>query len=79
VTIMDTIRTIPPPGTLAGSGRRQPWPARWASALFVLLLRWQDRAGQRHSLGTLDDRMLKDIGLTRVDVFREVRKPFWLP
>lgn len=76
---MNTIETIPTPGRVAGSGRRQPWPARWAGLLFDLLLRWQDRAGQRHALAALDDRMLKDVGLTRVDVYREVRKPFWLP
>jgi uncharacterized protein YjiS (DUF1127 family) len=41
------------------------------------LLDWQSRAGERHRLATLDDHMLKDLGLTRADVEHEVRKPFW--
>ena len=32
---------------------------------------------QRRSLAALDDRMLKDIGLTRCDVAAEVSRPFW--
>ena len=40
---------------------------------------WQGRARQRRELQQLDDRMLKDIGLTRADVEREVNKPFWVP
>ena len=35
------------------------------------------RAQQRRALLSLDDRMLKDIGLTRADVDGECRKPFW--
>ncbi len=45
--------------------------------LFDLLLRWQSRASERHALGDLDDRMLKDIGLTRTQADQESRKPFW--
>lgn len=32
---------------------------------------------QRRTLEALDDRMLKDIGLTRCDVEAEVSRPFW--
>lgn len=32
---------------------------------------------QRRALATLDDHMLKDIGLTRCDVEAEVSRPFW--
>jgi uncharacterized protein YjiS (DUF1127 family) len=32
---------------------------------------------QRRILAMLDDHMLKDIGLTRMDVEREISKPFW--
>jgi uncharacterized protein YjiS (DUF1127 family) len=44
-----------------------------------ILLAWQERAAQRRALAELDDRMLKDIGLTRADVDRECAKPFWRP
>jgi uncharacterized protein YjiS (DUF1127 family) len=38
---------------------------------------WYERALQRQHLAQLDDRMLKDIGLTRLDVARETSKAFW--
>jgi len=40
---------------------------------------WQQRARERSLLGELDDRTLKDIGLSRADIEPEIRKPFWLP
>lgn len=44
---------------------------------FGTLLLWQRRAAQRHALATLDDRMLRDLGLSRSEVTWESRKPFW--
>ena len=41
------------------------------------LVRWQELAVQRYTLLELDDRMLKDIGLSRADAWREARRPFW--
>jgi uncharacterized protein YjiS (DUF1127 family) len=35
------------------------------------------RAAERRVLAELDDRFLRDIGLTRYDISEEVRKPFW--
>jgi len=35
------------------------------------------RAQQRRDLATLSDHSLRDIGLSRVDVDFEIRKPFW--
>lgn len=32
---------------------------------------------QRRALLSLDDAMLKDMGISRVDALREGRKPFW--
>lgn len=31
----------------------------------------------RHDLRELDDRMLKDIGVSRLDIEREIRRSFW--
>jgi uncharacterized protein YjiS (DUF1127 family) len=42
-----------------------------------LVLRWQERAQGRAQIRRLDNRMLKDIGLNRVDALREGDKPFW--
>jgi uncharacterized protein YjiS (DUF1127 family) len=35
------------------------------------------RQRQRYDLATLDDRMLRDMGISRLDVDREANKPFW--
>ena len=40
---------------------------------------WQERSEQRYALGELNERMLKDIGISRVDAYKEAQKPFWLP
>ena len=52
----------------------------WASSVQLtldLLLIWHQRARQRRQLQSLSDHMLRDIGLTRADVFAESSKPFW--
>jgi uncharacterized protein YjiS (DUF1127 family) len=36
-----------------------------------------EKARQRGFLKDLDDRQLKDLGLTREEAMREARKPFW--
>ena len=41
------------------------------------LLRCRDRSRQRRILETLDDGMLRDLGLSRADVMRETEKPCW--
>jgi len=41
------------------------------------LLAWQERARARSMLLQMDERQLKDIGLSRADVAREAGKPFW--
>jgi uncharacterized protein YjiS (DUF1127 family) len=52
-------------------------PLGLASYLADRLIEWQERARSRVLLGRLDDRMLRDMGLTRSDVEVETRKPFW--
>jgi uncharacterized protein YjiS (DUF1127 family) len=45
---------------------------------FVATLReWRRRARDRARLAELDDRTLKDIGLTRTDAEFLINKPFW--
>ena len=48
-----------------------------AVAFFDLLIEWRARENQRRHLMTLDDRLLRDIGISRVDAEREFAKPFW--
>jgi uncharacterized protein YjiS (DUF1127 family) len=38
---------------------------------------WRRRSRERSELAALDDRMLKDIGLTRTDAEFLSNKPFW--
>jgi uncharacterized protein YjiS (DUF1127 family) len=45
--------------------------------IFSLFREWRRRARSRAELAALDDRTLRDIGLTRVDLWREIDKPFW--
>jgi len=41
------------------------------------LLSWRALKRGRRDLAALDDRILRDIGLTRADVEYEYSKPFW--
>ncbi len=58
------------PSALAAFARR----VRRLAALCAL---WQRRHTQRRELGELDDRLLRDIGITREQAWREAGKPFW--
>jgi uncharacterized protein YjiS (DUF1127 family) len=42
-----------------------------------LIAQWIERVRQRQALAGLDERMLRDIGVTRVEAVRECEKPFW--
>lgn len=69
-----------------------PWPA-WAGrkakmyprtlprsgALARRLREWLERAAQRRRLLALDERALKDIGVSRAEALTEGGKPFWRP
>ncbi|MCW8848055.1 MAG: DUF1127 domain-containing protein [Sedimenticola sp.] len=39
---------------------------------------WHERYRQRRALISLDDRMLKDIGISRCEAEHESEKPFWV-
>jgi uncharacterized protein YjiS (DUF1127 family) len=47
------------------------------AAAWHLVWSWIERARQRRALAGLDDQMLRDIGITRVEAAREAKKPFW--
>ncbi len=59
--------------SMAGSAARRSW----SRALVLWLLDLEERRRQRATLRALDDRLLKDIGLSRADVERECNKPLW--
>lgn len=66
------------PGSLAaGRGRgRVAWSAALVSVVDRILL-WQERTRSRRCLATLDDRMLRDIGVDRATAEREASRRFW--
>jgi uncharacterized protein YjiS (DUF1127 family) len=53
---------------------RAPMPLLKALAQAIVRYR---RQRQRTSLAQLDDRMLRDMGISRLEAERESRKPFW--
>lgn len=38
---------------------------------------WGERRRQRRALSELNGHLLRDVGLSTADVWRETRKPFW--
>ncbi|MHA1597970.1 MAG: DUF1127 domain-containing protein [Alphaproteobacteria bacterium] len=42
-----------------------------------LLVMWQRRSAGRQKLENMDARLLKDMGIGRIDADREAAKPFW--
>jgi uncharacterized protein YjiS (DUF1127 family) len=60
-----------------------PWQASprrlggFLSAVRVALREWRRRRNGRLELARFNERMLRDIGLTRLDAEYEINKPFW--
>lgn len=75
-TISKTIDAARPGASSIRPDRRVSGP-QLLSVSLGLVLRWMDRARQRRALQALDDRLLKDIGVTRADVELETAKWFW--
>ncbi len=79
--------TIEPVTARMSPGGRSAWAQRSLLAvltrdgltLLELVARWRRRRQQRDDLMTLDERLLKDIGVSRGDAAAEWRKPFWRP
>jgi uncharacterized protein YjiS (DUF1127 family) len=49
----------------------------FVTRLLDMVMTWGDRVRQRRHLAELDDRLLRDIGLSRAEVEGEVSRPFW--
>jgi uncharacterized protein YjiS (DUF1127 family) len=58
-------------------GSRSGSAAMMIRRLADIVLTWRVRSRERQVLSELDDRMLRDIGVTRAEVYREATKPFW--
>jgi uncharacterized protein YjiS (DUF1127 family) len=52
-------------------------PAERISERRAALREWRQRRIGRLELARFDERMLRDIGLTRFDAEYEINKPFW--
>ena len=55
----------------------QPAPQPALVSLADKVFAWVERVRSRRTLGLLDDRMLRDIGVDRGSVHDEIQKPFW--
>lgn len=75
-------------GPLDGAVAARPLLAPWLSRGFLSLraavqqaadaiATWRERARMRHQLLLLDDRLLRDIGISRLQARSEAEKPFW--
>jgi len=62
-----------------GCARRPAAHARACLVRIAILVFhvWPERRRQRAQLLAMEQRELRDIGLTRDDVLHECRKPFW--
>lgn len=58
------------------SAARSTWPRLSVRGILDHLIALDALYRQRRTLESLDDRMLRDIGVTRADVDAEVKRPF---
>jgi len=64
---------------------RLTYPFTWIGAMLAgryarigeTLALWRSRRRERYALTELSDYMLKDIGISRCEVYRETSKRFW--
>ena len=76
-TISQRLTALEASGGRIGAGFFRGLVRAAAARVFGTLLLWQRRANERHALAHLDDRILRDLGLSRSEVAWESRKPFW--
>jgi uncharacterized protein YjiS (DUF1127 family) len=75
IDTIDTISSVEPAAASGFGGAVR----RAVAASVGLLLTWQQRAHERHTLAAMDEHMMRDLGLSRVDILVELDKPFWRP
>jgi uncharacterized protein YjiS (DUF1127 family) len=67
------------PLSLGAARRRAATTPTWRLGSLVRLWRtWFKRTRQRRDLAELSDTQLRDVGLSREAIKREVEKPFWM-
>jgi uncharacterized protein YjiS (DUF1127 family) len=49
----------------------------WPVSMLRQLRRWAELARERRQLAMLSDGALKDLGLSRADIYQESQLPFW--
>jgi uncharacterized protein YjiS (DUF1127 family) len=86
VAPFSSVATLAAPlhGTLTARPLSEPWlPRAWRALHAALrpaadtISTWRERAKMRNQLLMLDDRLLRDIGITRLEARSEAEKPFW--
>ncbi|SMO42324.1 DUF1127 domain-containing protein [Ruegeria faecimaris] len=56
---------------------RLPLIAALAVRFAATVTKWERQRRSRINLSNLDDRLLKDVGLTNYQARREIERPFW--
>ncbi len=62
---------------LLNDSPRLPLIAVLALRFAATVTKWERQRRSRVNLSKLDDRMLRDVGLTRHQANREANRPFW--
>lgn len=62
---------------LLNDSPRLPLIASLAVRFAATVTKWERQRRSRVNLSMLDDRLLRDVGLTRHQANREINRPFW--
>ncbi|WP_170769722.1 DUF1127 domain-containing protein [Ruegeria lacuscaerulensis] len=62
---------------LLNDSPRLPLIASLAVRFAATVTKWERQRRSRVNLSKLDDRLLRDVGLTRDQANREIERPFW--
>ncbi|MEM1005228.1 MAG: DUF1127 domain-containing protein [Pseudomonadota bacterium] len=62
---------------LLNDSPRLPLIATLAVRFAAAVTQWERRRRSRVNLGRLDDRLLQDVGLTKSQAEREIKRYFW--